>query len=841
MKFKKILTFFLLTISLIINGFSQNNVFVYEVNTTLKKEDQKAVSLKNLDAILVKNKTNEPLEVMFTLFGDGGKFLWNITPKRVTVKKDSILMVKINRDSLNKYFNSNKTLFLDEAVSDDKLIAHESVITPLNNTFSGKLYPFQDALKIAELLRHGTNKRENEATINALLSNYCGANKLDTNELHAAYSNNAFIVRNIYPYYFSLEKAKAQSFDITKNEEATRATESPSGGMLGGTLGGLNATIVADAFAKIIIKRFKQDLNEIFFQTMKEEMEKNVELRTLLPRTYDGLRLMDRDIFQFNQFIEGLRQKMEEDLVNVLSNTNDLLETDKYRLVFKENPSLRAFLTTVTQFSDGLIRKQHPSVVIENLHFSDAYDATDEGKNLKAYLQILQLFSKGLQAKNSEEGWEQGLDNLNQLFKNDAKACQIWLGLLHQMAADGKNQPFSFENGTTLRQTINKLYDERDGYYQMETYVKGFIRRVNQINMSLQNVDKTKNDDGKMYWDKLVSLYDNTISLVKFAPTVAEVFDSQFVMPLNWHKGMYIAETVPHIYAEMQSRNYNAAVQHISSLLKASDFRPMYVENYKGAINTARFYERNTLNSVVNTYTDLKGKYIQNDKRELILIKKLYLDSTLKTPVNTEGIDKFVKYASFTASLVLAKTSDEMANLLESTLVPPGSTRMKEFGFLLGINSYLGLQYVGKEQNGTPVTSITAPIGLNFSVGIPRKPKYLMTKNERFWSFVAPHNVQAIFTLVDVGAIVGLRFNNNQDSLPKITLGNIFSPGVIVQFGRFFNLPLNIGVGYQSQPRLYGIKDNALSLQDNTFRFNLNVTWDIPLWNMRFWEYERRN
>ena len=294
--FKKTGVLFLLLISLIVNGLSQNNVFVYEVNATLKKEEQKAVSLKNLDAILVRNKTNEPLDVLFVLFGDGGKRLWDITPKVLTVKKDSILTVKINRDSLNKYVNTNKTLFLDDDVSGDKLIAHQSVITPLSNTFSGKLYPFQDALKIADLLRKGANKRENEAIINAILSNYAGANKLDTNELHAAYSNNAFIVRNIYPYYSSLEKAKAQSFDITKTEEATRATESPSGGLLGGTLGGLNATIVADAFAKIIIKRFKQDLNEIFFQTMKEEMEKNVELKTLLPRTYDGLKLIDRDI-----------------------------------------------------------------------------------------------------------------------------------------------------------------------------------------------------------------------------------------------------------------------------------------------------------------------------------------------------------------------------------------------------------------------------------------------------------------------------------------------------------------------------------------------------------------
>ena len=240
-------------------------------------------------------------------------------------------------------------------------------------------------------------------------------------------------------------------------------------------------------------------------------------------------------------------------------------------------------------------------------------------------------------------------------------------------------------------------------------------------------------------------------------------------------------------------------------------------------------------------YSELKGNYLKTPSGDFILIKKLYLDSTLKTPVNTEGVEKFVKYASFSASLALAKTSDEVANLLESTMVPPGSTRMKEYGYLLGINSYLGLQYVGKGQNGTPVLSISAPIGLNYSIGIPRKARYLMNQNERFWDFVAPHNVQAIFTLVDIGAIVGLRFKDSQSDLPKITLENIFSPGVIVQFGRLFNLPLNIGVGYQSQPRLYGINGNLTSFQKSSFKWNLNLSWDIPLWNFWFKECESKN
>jgi hypothetical protein len=833
-----LIALFILLPQLIFNSFSQNNSFIYYTNGANKKETIKPVDLKNLNAIIVKNNSDDAADILFILKGAKGENLWAINDP-ITVKKDSTITLKIIKDSLNNYLALNKNLYLDEEVSGDRIMEHKVLFVPIDNAFLGKLYPFQDALKIAELLRKKPKNKNTDSLINLILSHYCGVESLDTNNLHTAYSNNAFIANNIYPYYVSLPKAQAQSFDISRSDEAAfKSTRSP-GVVLGNSLGSLNATVVADAFAKIIIKRFKQDLNEIFFQKMREAMDKNVELKTLLPRTYEGLRVMDKDIFQFNQFIEGLRQKMEEDLSNVFSNTNDLLETDKYKVVFKENQTLRAFLTTVTQFSDGLIRKQDPAVVIGNIHFSDAYELTDEGRNLKGNLQTLQLFSRGLES--STGNWESGLDNLNQLFNNDAKACQIWLGLLHQMAADDANQPFAIENGQTVRQTINKLYDKRNGYYAMETFAKGLIRRVNQINMSVETVSKAKEGENGTYWDKLISLYDNTLSLVKFVPTIAEAFDSQYVMPRNWFKGMYIAETLPHIYTEMQSRNYNAAIQHIAGLIKAADFRDVYTENYKGPINSAAIYEKKSFNSIVKEHTDLKGKYIKDSANNFILIKKLYFDSTLKTPVNTDGLDKFVKYASFSASLVLAKTSNEVANLLESTMVPPGSTRMKEYGYLLGINSYLGLQYVGAEQNGTPVLSISAPIGLNYSVGIPRKQRYLMSPNERFWDFIAPHNVQAIFTLVDVGAIVGLRFKDSQSELPKITLENIFSPGVIVQFGRLFNLPLNIGVGYQSQPRLYGINGNMASFQSSSFKWNLNINWDIPLWNFWFKEFDTKN
>ena len=64
-------------------------------------------------------------------------------------------------------------------------------------------------------------------------------------------------------------------------------------------VGNLNATVYADAFAKIIVKRFKQDMNALFFHRMKTEMERSLELKTLFPNTYSGLELIDKDIYVF--------------------------------------------------------------------------------------------------------------------------------------------------------------------------------------------------------------------------------------------------------------------------------------------------------------------------------------------------------------------------------------------------------------------------------------------------------------------------------------------------------------------------------------------------------------
>ena len=626
----------------------------------------------------------------------------------------------------------------------------------------------------------------------------------------------------------------AEPISMASNE---RGTSSGGGKNLLSKVGNLNATIYADAFAKIIVKRFKQDMNALFFNKMKEEMERSLELKTLFPNTYGGLVLIDKDIYVFEQYIAGLRQKMEEDLANVFANTNELLLTDKYAAAFKGNQTGRDFLTTVTQLADGLIRNEHPGHIIEKLHFGD--DLEDgEGSDLKAGLQTIQLISTSFRSTNAADSthyWVTGLDSLNLLVKGDALGAQVWLGTVYQLAVDEKGQPIKFQNGQSLRFYINGLYDKKDNFFKMRQYVQGLISRVNIIEMSNKNLRLAEGKDEKFYWDKMVSSYENILSLIKFVPTIQEIIEPESAMPRTWYKGIFVAETLSRIYAEMKGREYHAAIQHIAELVQAVDSRPMYVKEGKDyiRIDTLTTFSPNIANKFtpVREYKSLSGTYMMKGLKPLI-IDKLYVDddSLGKKPLTYTGVQKFIKYSSFAASMVLAQSSDEVAYLLESTMTPSGGTHIKEKGWLLSINSYIGLQNTFRQKDSAGFYSIAAPIGINLSYGLKNSGTYPLSKKQKIG------NIQLFASLVDVGAIAGFRFSNTTDSIPKIKLGNIFSPGLFLMVGRLFNTPLNFGLGYQAQPRLYAVKEDTIFLKKFQYRWNINLSWDIPFWHVKHWD-----
>lgn len=692
-----------------------------------------------------------------------------------------------------------------------------------------------------------------------------GEKNLSVIELKMLYSKDKFIQDTFFKKAslirpcLDLASERPRSILTSQNPESS----SEKNNTVLKSIGSLDATVFADAFAKIVVRRFKQDLNALFFEKMKADMDSSIELKIILPHTHQLLQLVDKDIYNFQTYIDGLRQKLEEDFSNIFAGTNALLETKQYKDKFTKDIVVQSIISTMLQVSDGLVHKTHPGMIIEQLNLNGDYSSSNEGRNIKGGLQLLQIFSRGLVSKDTTgHYWVKGLDSLNMLFKGDSTVGKVWLGLLCQnVTQENTGQSLKFNDDMDIQETIHKMYYEPAYYSDSKNFFGALFNQINQIELTVDDIRESGKKGAAINWTQTISLYENAVSLIKLVPTVKTILDPNYVMPRYWNRSLFIAETMPRVYAEMKGKQYHAAVQHISGLMKAFDFREQYVKGTikiikfdtirngftapkieKHIVNldtvfridTARCFFYKTENGTLQPrrdYSDPVGNFIKlSNCTDSILIKKIYVDAHATQELNTGITDKFLKYGGFAASLVESRTSDEVAALLDATMVPPGGTRLKETGVMIGVNGYLGLQHHFSTGDSSGFSSVSAPLGFNLSFGIPRKQVIGLTKSQKFWDFVKPHTVQIFAGIVDVGALAGLRFSNNRSDLPKITLENIFSPGLFLHFGRMFNTPLNLGIGYQAQPRLYNIVGQSLTLQPFTFRFNVNASWDIPFW-----------
>jgi hypothetical protein len=788
---------------------------------------------------------------------------------REDVRKDETLWQKTNEITLEIIYKSNGIIGSPRLLKLYKkdTTVKEAKISINKYDYAPRRYPFYDALLLHKMLKNRDISPNDTSLLKEILCAYAGIpNDYTLGELRYIYKNNTFISEYLLRSVPMVVFGRYQSFEALEMAN-TNGKNKPVLTRMGSSIGGLNATVFADAFAKIIVKRFKQDLNELFFEKMKEDMAESVELTTLFPRTYGLLSQIDTEIYGFDKYIESLRQKIEEDLANTFANTTAFLETEKYKSAFDGNQPVRGFLMSVFQFADGLVQNKHPGDILENLHFNDAYDGTSEGQTLKANLQTARLLSMGLQDKagNTSHYWVRGLDSLYLLFKGkDAGAAKIWLGLIHALAVDEDDPsvPIVFGNGTTLRDYINYLNTPSEDPFsdRAQDFISGLMQKVNEIERSYKSLNETKkqNEDGKVYWEQLAGLYENAIGLVKYAPKLQEVFDKDAAMPYNWHRGIFLAETLPRIYAEMKARQYHSAISHITELMKAADFRKLYL--YKKNFDPKRDMDALNLNKQVlyqrvikkkktdkeiyaplREYAPIFGKYIKVSEKQYRLIDSIFIykkeEKTLSS-VDYAAVDKFFKYGNFAAALVLAKTSDEVQSLLEATMSPPGSSRIKESGVVFGINSYLGLQ--GTVVHDKSMVSVSAPIGINLSINRLWKPKHRLIKESNFGKKIAPRNAQFLLSLVDLGGLTRWRLTNDTTTAPKITVNDIFAPGIYAMLGRFGGTPLNISIGFQTQPLLYRINSATIQYRENTrFRGSLNLSWDIPFWNITY--RKRRN
>src|SRR5262249_31148091 len=151
-----------------------------------------------------------------------------------------------------------------------------------------------------------------------------------------------------------------------------------------------------------------------------------------------------------------------------------------------------------------------------------------------------------------------------------------------------------------------------------------------------------------------------------------------------------------------------------------------------------------------------------------------FISSNLNNLTEISGFKTFfVKYASFAANVVQAKNSDDAEKAIEAIALPAGSASIKKNTQVnIALNAYLcgfyGNEYLSNEKPSkwAPISGVYAPIGVTVSTKIGNS------------------SISAFVTVLDIGAFASYRLKDDStEDLPKVTLQNIFAPGIGIVYG----------------------------------------------------------
>ncbi|MDO9373615.1 MAG: hypothetical protein Q7T76_04330 [Ferruginibacter sp.] len=257
-------------------------------------------------------------------------------------------------------------------------------------------------------------------------------------------------------------------------------------------------------------------------------------------------------------------------------------------------------------------------------------------------------------------------------------------------------------------------------------------------------------------------------------------------------------------------------VSNADDFFNLFDFGGSVITDYS---STPEFYKYKEI--VKNTIAVAKG--VKTNNLAQVGVNIIALVKQITNSSNEDvTIQQLTNYVNFITDMVYADSARQIKQVLQNYAAPPRSYRaIRQSARTVSLASFPGV-YVGYEshspstsqQQGNGVFGITAPIGVSVAWGN---------------SMTSASSFAVYLSLVDIGAALTYRWSNDTDDLPqKVTLGQIFSPGLFGVYG-FKNSPLALKFGTQYLPQLRSIKQGANVVEANAWHFSAALCVDIPI------------
>ncbi len=600
------------------------------------------------------------------------------------------------------------------------------------------------------------------------------------------------------------------------------------GGFLSGlsSAGGADVTYFAAGLARFLAERTREELSEAFFRKMKEQVNAYPELSTLFPKTCSFLNTIES--YSYASLIQVLKEAFETDMENLPENQYQLKNLNKAscgaiagskskKACEDRMDTLKAFFDTrhgkwiaLGMFTvKEAVSATNPAELLTALKESKELDqiktfADSRGfvadYNICSAIDLSELISHSLISKEPRQLWINQKE-LQALLSSE-KALKAYLGLLL---------------------ALEKTAEPKD-----------------KVVVTFKNRAKRDTTLG----DVLIGIYKTNSEFEKYKPQVKELLKNAS--------------------AAFQSAN-SAVRKMITAMEQASVADPQALYDYYTTFAAAlRPIAHSTLLNEV-TGTDIAAAYdgiemyvtpavdmayhISVKRYSAAVYDAVQLLNNTKTPVLEKRVAKsFIKYGTLISTVATAKSSEEVKNAIEASVLPVGSSAVKRYSkWSITANAYVGaywgwaytkvLDTVRMANKLDTVTrsfsnktfGLYAPVGLSFSRGILPG-----------WG-----SVTLSAQIIDVGALVNFyMLKGNNAALPadfRIKLADIVAPGLQIGFD-IPKTPISVFYGRQYVPWLYKsgqIESGSGSFRPITWRDHISIVVDIPLYNLKVSDYKK--
>lgn len=291
-------------------------------------------------------------------------------------------------------------------------------------------------------------------------------------------------VINAHPFFRDPSIGLSAIAQSNANGIFTGANAAGNGSNLFSNAASLDVTNFALGLTDLLIERTKTELNTAFFKRFQEELNKPryKDLGLLFPETVELLGVIGVEIYQFDHYLNGLRNAFDKDLAALLDHLPAVVERHGDDPVFKANPALEPSLQLALELAGWVKDGEHPGSMLLQLAKSghaDALAAADStvSRELVSGIRLAALVSESLRRSGDSLHYWVGEEQLERL--KDPVTLKIYLGLLYEMSKTAPFDSIVFRNGggrITLTMALDTL-GRRNAVDSLTAY-RAFILKI---------------------------------------------------------------------------------------------------------------------------------------------------------------------------------------------------------------------------------------------------------------------------------------------------------------------------------------------------------------------------